>query len=84
MKSLAPGFLIAMPQLGDPNFHRAVILMIEHGDGGSMGLVVNRQGPLSLRELAKGQKMKVAAGRAEEPADLEQEKNHRPRGFTSR
>jgi putative transcriptional regulator len=28
VKGLAPGFLIAMPQLGDPNFHRTVVLMI--------------------------------------------------------
>ena len=47
-KSLAPGFLIAMPQLGDPNFHRSVVLMIEHSDTGAMGLVLNRTAPLTL------------------------------------
>jgi putative transcriptional regulator len=60
VKGLAPGFLIAMPQLGDPNFHRSVILMIEHGDNGAMGLVVNRTSNLTLRDLAKGQEIKVA------------------------
>jgi putative transcriptional regulator len=63
VKSLAPGFLIAMPQLGDPNFHRAVVLMIEHGETGSMGLVLNRQGPLSLKDLARGQKMRLSPER---------------------
>jgi len=47
-----------MPQLGDPNFHRSVVLMIEHGDAGSMGLVINRAAPLSLGELARGQSEK--------------------------
>ena len=27
---LSPGFLIAMPQLGDSNFYRSVILMLVH------------------------------------------------------
>ncbi len=61
MKDLAPGFLIAMPQLGDPNFHRTVVLMIEHNEEGSMGLVINRASGLTLSQLGKGQKLKVAA-----------------------
>src|SRR4051812_43645590 len=52
VKTLAPGLLLAMPQLGDPNFHRSVVLMLEHGEGGSMGLVINRGAPLTLGELA--------------------------------
>jgi putative transcriptional regulator len=49
-----------MPQLGDPNFHRSVVLMIEHSETGSMGLVVNRGAPLTLGELARGQSLKIA------------------------
>lgn len=63
VKSLAPGFLIAMPQLGDPNFHRTVVLMIEHSDEGAMGLVLNRASPMTLKDLARGQKLKVAGTR---------------------
>ncbi len=40
--SLAPTFLVAMPQLQDPNFNRSVVLLCEHHEGGSMGLVINR------------------------------------------
>jgi putative transcriptional regulator len=40
-QTIAPGLLLAMPQLMDP-FHRAVVLMIEHNDSGSLGVVVNR------------------------------------------
>jgi len=56
-----------MPQLGDPNFQRSVVLMIEHGEGGSMGLVVNRGAPLTLGELARGQSMKIAPERNQDP-----------------
>jgi putative transcriptional regulator len=65
--TLAPGLLLAMPQLGDPHFHRSVVLMIEHGEGGSMGLVVNRGAPLTLGELARGQSMEIARGRTQQP-----------------
>jgi putative transcriptional regulator len=50
-RTVAPGFLVAMPQLPDPNFERTVVLMIEHGAQGSLGLVVNRPSELRLAEL---------------------------------
>lgn len=44
---LATGvLLVAAPALEDPNFRRTVILLCEHGDQGSFGLVLNR--PLTL------------------------------------
>jgi putative transcriptional regulator len=43
--------LLAMPQLADPNFSRAVVLMIEHGDNGSFGLVINHPSPIKASEL---------------------------------
>ena len=49
--NLAPGLLLAMPQLADPNFSRAVVLMIEHGDQGSFGLVINHPSPIKAAEL---------------------------------
>ncbi|HLL02161.1 MAG TPA: YqgE/AlgH family protein [Myxococcaceae bacterium] len=67
MKTLAPGLLLSMPQLGDPNFHRSVVLMIEHGDTGSMGLIVNRGAPLTLGELARGQSLKIATELTQHP-----------------
>jgi putative transcriptional regulator len=56
-----------MPQLGDPNFHRSVVLMLEHGNGGSMGLVINRGAPLTLGELARGQNMRISHERTTQP-----------------
>ena len=34
--------LVAAPILHDPNFHRTVVLVAEHGEEGAMGLVLNR------------------------------------------
>ena len=53
-RQIAPGLLLAMPQLGDPNFFRAVVLMIEHTESGSFGLIVNRQTELPVREVLDG------------------------------
>lgn len=49
--SLAPGLLLAMPQLLDPNFVRSVVLMIDHGERGSFGLIVNQPSPIKANEL---------------------------------
>ena len=45
MKSTAPGLLIAMPTLQDPNFTETVVLMLEHNAEGAVGLVLNRPYP---------------------------------------
>jgi putative transcriptional regulator len=66
VKALAPGFLIAMPQLLDPNFQKTVVLMLEHGDGGSMGLVINRQANLTFEDLGKSQELEVSRRRSRE------------------
>lgn len=55
--ALAPGLLIAMPQLADPNFARSVVLMIEHNDHGSFGLVINQPSPITAVELLESLEM---------------------------
>lgn len=46
---LGPGdVLVATPALRDPNFHRSVILLCDHDDVGSFGLVVNRPTDIPL------------------------------------
>jgi putative transcriptional regulator len=49
--SLAPGLLIAVPQLPDPNFHRSVVFLMEHDSTGALGVVVNRPSNLKIAEL---------------------------------
>ncbi len=40
-----------MPQLDDPYFSRAVVLMLEHNDLGSFGLIVNQPSNLAVADL---------------------------------
>jgi putative transcriptional regulator len=51
MTTLAPGFLIAVPQLQDPNFHLSVVLLLQQNDEGALGLVINRTTPMLLKDL---------------------------------
>ncbi len=42
--------LVATPNLGDPNFERTVVLILEHGEEGALGVVLNRPSDLDLAE----------------------------------
>ena len=42
-QSTAGMFLVATPDLVDPNFHQTVVLMLEHDEYGALGLVINRR-----------------------------------------
>lgn len=48
---LKPGvFLVAVPELSDPNFSRTVVLLVEYADGGAMGVIVNRPTDIPLEK----------------------------------
>jgi putative transcriptional regulator len=49
--SLRGKLLIAGPTLGDPNFHRTVVLIAEHSDEGAMGVVLNRPSEAPVAEV---------------------------------
>lgn len=51
MASLAGHFLIASRQLIDPNFCRAVVLILKHDDDGAMGVIINRPLSVTVREV---------------------------------
>ena len=40
--SLANHFLVAMPELKDPNFYQTVTLICQHDENGALGVVINR------------------------------------------
>src|ERR687884_467171 len=40
--SLAPAFLVSMPQMRDPNFSRSVVLLCQHSENGALGVIINR------------------------------------------
>jgi len=53
--SLAGQLLVAAPGMGDPRFERTVILIVKHGPGGAMGIVINRPiGEQPLASVLKG------------------------------
>src|SRR5206468_735403 len=43
-------FLVASPNLRDPNFRQTVVLLCEHGAEGALGVVVNRPTAMSVSE----------------------------------
>jgi putative transcriptional regulator len=48
-EELAKGkFLVASRKLRDPNFSETVVLLIQYGQGGAMGLVINRASEVKL------------------------------------
>jgi putative transcriptional regulator len=43
--------LVATPRLLDPNFSRRVVLVLDHGDHGALGVVINRPSGVAVEEL---------------------------------
>jgi putative transcriptional regulator len=41
-------FLVAAPEMGDPRFSRAVILLVQHSAEGSMGLIINKKSDVAV------------------------------------
>ena len=61
--SLAGQLLIAMPNLADPNFWQAVVLLGVHSDDeGAFGLIINRTLDVDLREVLRELGEDVAPG----------------------
>lgn len=58
--TLAPGFLVAVPQLADPNFRHSVILLLQQNNDGALGLVVNRESAIFLRDLCQDHEIAYA------------------------
>ena len=57
--SLAGHFLIADLDLNDPTFHRAVVLLVDHGTEGALGLVINRPLGLTAAQIVQDPDMVV-------------------------
>jgi putative transcriptional regulator len=50
MDRLKGRLLVATPVLGDDNFDRSVVLLLEHGEEGALGLVLNRPSALDVED----------------------------------
>jgi putative transcriptional regulator len=68
--------LVASPTLDDPNFHQAVVLVVEHGPEGTLGLILNRSTKVLLSEalpeltVLKGTTYRLFAGGPVQPTQL--------------
>ncbi|MGH3328701.1 MAG: YqgE/AlgH family protein [Streptomycetales bacterium] len=49
--SLTGRLLVATPVLSDPNFDRAVILLLDHDEDGTLGVVVNRPTSVDVTDV---------------------------------
>lgn len=49
--SLTGQLLVATPALADPNFDRAVVLLLDHDEDGSLGVVLNRPTPVDVSDI---------------------------------
>lgn len=49
--TLSNQFLIAMPNLRDPDFARGVALLCQHGEDGAMGIMINRLSEYRLGDV---------------------------------
>ena len=50
---LSNQFLIAMPNMADPNFHESVTFICEHNAQGALGIVINRPMTVVLDDVFK-------------------------------
>ncbi|MGP4001889.1 YqgE/AlgH family protein [Streptomyces sp. 8N706] len=62
VSSLTGRLLVATPALADPNFDRAVVLLLDHDEEGSLGVVLNRPTPVGVGDI-----LESWAGLAGEP-----------------
>jgi putative transcriptional regulator len=62
MRSLQGHFLIAMPGMGDPNFHETVAYICKHDDDGAFGIVINRPTTMVVDDVFRQLSLGVRPG----------------------
>ncbi len=65
---MEPGLLVASPQMRDPNFERAVVLLVQHSAQGALGLVVNREAPVRVGDVVGHLELPSSSPRLQRPA----------------
>ncbi len=65
---MEPGLLVASPQMHDPNFERAVVLLVQHSSQGALGLVVNREARVRVGEVVSHLDLPGGASHLQRPA----------------
>ena len=59
-------FIIAMPNLADPNFFHTVTYLCQHNEEGALGIVINRSAEMKLGEIFKQMNIRVTSPDAAE------------------
>ena len=59
--SLTGRLLVATPALVDPNFDRAVVLLLDHDEEGTLGVVLNRPTPVGVGDVLESWAMLAGA-----------------------
>jgi putative transcriptional regulator len=49
--TLTGRLLVASPELGDPNFARSVVLLVDHDESGALGVILNRPSTTDVAEI---------------------------------
>jgi putative transcriptional regulator len=57
----AGALLVATPAIGDPNFERTVILVLQHDDEGTLGVILNRPSDLTVAETVPAWQSEASA-----------------------
>lgn len=65
-----PVFLIAVPQLADPNFFHSVVLLLQHDAQGAVGLVLNHASSVSLEKFSSAEKLPFSEVYGKDPIYL--------------
>jgi putative transcriptional regulator len=81
-----PGYLtnqllIAMPQMGDPNFSQTVALICDHSSDSALALVLNRPLPMRMGEIFEQLEIKLHKGPLSERQVLRGGPMQTDRGF---
>src|ERR1700761_2842863 len=81
-----PGYLtnqllIAMPQMGDPNFAQTVALVCDHSSSSALALVLNRPLPMRMGEIFDQLEIKLGKGPLSEQQVLRGGPMQTDRGF---
>lgn len=60
-------FLVAVPQLGDPNFKKSVVLLLHQSSKGAIGLIINNPTDINLKTFSRQQGLPCHSDLEREP-----------------
>jgi putative transcriptional regulator len=60
---LAPSLLVSVPHLRDPHFDHSVVLLLEHDDEGSFGLIINQETDHTMADFCALQDLEYRGGK---------------------